>query len=92
MTSDREEAFLARLYTDDVFLDEFLRDPAGCARCAGLPESSVAKLVQADPDRIRLAARSFARKRTKTSCHSPRCGTKKITRCGLIAQWVDFSI
>lgn len=89
MTADREEAFLARLYTDEVFLDGFLQDPAGCARSAGLPESSVAKLAQVDPDRIRLAARSFARKRTKSSCQSR---AKKITRCGLIAQWVDFSI
>lgn len=57
------EAFLARLYADETARTRFLADPEGEAREAGFDEDAVRELAAIDPDDLRLAARSFARKR-----------------------------
>lgn len=58
------EAFLARLYTDGTLRNVFLAAPADTARRAGLDEADVQALVLIDRDGLRLAADSYAVKRT----------------------------
>jgi hypothetical protein len=57
------ERFLAALYTDPELQAKFLADPAGSARDAGLAPRDCAAVLRIDPTELRLAARSYARKR-----------------------------
>ncbi len=61
------EALLARLYTDAVLRAEFLADPAGVARRAGLDAHGVAAMEAIDRVGLELAAHSYARKRAAHS-------------------------
>lgn len=63
MSSPRLEAFLARLYTDEAALAQFLADPRAAALAAGLDVGEAAEFVAADRDGLVIAARSFAAKR-----------------------------
>jgi hypothetical protein len=57
------EQFLAALYTNDAFRQRFARDPRAAALSAGLSEEDARELAQVDLESLRLAARSYARKR-----------------------------
>ena len=57
------EAFLARLYTDEALLAEFMRDPESIARGAGLDEEGIRAMLAIDRDGLEMAAGSYARKR-----------------------------
>ncbi len=57
------ERFLAQLYTDDACRERFVRDPYGVAREAGFSEADALEIAQLDVESLRLAARSFSRKR-----------------------------
>jgi hypothetical protein len=59
------EVFLARLYVDAAARRDFLADPRGSARRAGLAEADVEALARLDPDDLELAARSFEAKRSR---------------------------
>jgi 2-hydroxychromene-2-carboxylate isomerase len=59
------EAFLARLYTDEVALAEFLRMPSETARAAGLNDVEVSALVGADHIGLVMAAASYRAKRER---------------------------
>jgi len=57
------EQFLAALYTDEAFRSRFIDDPRTTALAAGLPEEDADELARMDMESLRLAARSFAKKR-----------------------------
>jgi hypothetical protein len=59
------EQFLAALYTDDAFRARFIADPRTTALAAGLPEDDARELARMDMEALRLAARSFAKKRAR---------------------------
>jgi hypothetical protein len=59
------EAFLARLYTNEVALAEFLRMPSETARAAGLNDAEVSALVGADHVGLVMAAASYRAKRER---------------------------
>jgi hypothetical protein len=61
------EGFLARLYSDEATLAEFLRRPAEIARAAGLSDAEVLALEGADHVGLVMAARSFRAKRRQRS-------------------------
>ena len=63
MSSPALEGFLARLYTDESTLSEFLRRPAEIARAAGLSDAEVMALEGADHVGLVMAASSFRAKR-----------------------------
>jgi hypothetical protein len=63
MSSPRFEAFLARLYSDPVFLDEFLRAPERVAADSGLDPRERRAATAIDRAGLLLAARSYALKR-----------------------------
>ena len=63
MSSPALEEFLARLYTDEAALTEFLRTPADTAGAAGLSDVEAAALVTADHVGLVMAAASFRAKR-----------------------------
>ncbi len=63
MSSLLFEAFLARIYVDPHARAEFLSDPAGEARRAGLSEDECEALQRIDRVGLVLASRSFEKKR-----------------------------
>ena len=67
MSSPRLEALLARLYTDERALAQFLAHPRGAALAAGLDAADTAALAAAERDGLVMAARSFAAKRAGRS-------------------------
>ena len=71
MSSPAFEAFLARLYTDEALLAEFLKSPEQAARAAGLDDPLVAALLGVDRDALVMAARSFRAKREAQSRSAP---------------------
>ena len=73
MSEPALETFLAQLYTDAELRARFLSDPVSEAERAGLSPANAAAVRQIDPIQLRLAARSFARKRQKRAEHeAPR--------------------
>jgi hypothetical protein len=70
VSSPAFERFLARLYTDESTLAEFLRRPAEIARAAGLSDAEVMALEGADHVGLVMAARSFRAKRQQRRNHS----------------------
>ena len=69
MSSPTLEGFLARLYTDQSTLSEFLRRPAEIARAAGLSDAEVMALEGADHVGLVMAARSCHAKRQQRRNH-----------------------
>jgi hypothetical protein len=69
MSSPALEGFLARLYTDESTLAEFLRRPAEIARAAGLSDAEVLALDDADHVGLVMATRSFRAKRQRRTNH-----------------------
>ena len=69
MTTPAFEAFLARIYTDEIIRAAFLRNPIETARNAGLSEPECQALAAIDRKGLQMAADSFAAKRRKK--HSP---------------------
>jgi hypothetical protein len=65
MSSPALEEFLARLYTDEPALAEFLRMPAETARAAGLNNAEVSALVDSDHIGLVMAAASYRAKRER---------------------------
>lgn len=57
-------AFLAALYTDDALLQRFLCSPFETARAAGFTDDDARDLAAIDRENLKLAARSYLRKRT----------------------------
>jgi len=66
------EAFLARLYVDAATRIRFERDPEEEMRCAGLNAEERRSLLDVDPVGLKLAAKSFALKRSQTSLRRNR--------------------
>ena len=64
MSSPRFERFLAQLYVDREIRERFLADPKGVASGAGLSQSECAAVVSIDRVGLKMAAESFARKRS----------------------------
>ena len=60
------EQFLAALYTDEPFRQRFMRDPRATALGAGLSADDAEELARMDLEALRLAARSFEKKRIRT--------------------------
>lgn len=65
MSSLLFEAFLARIYVDPNARAEFLFDPIGKARRAGLSEDECDALQRIDRVGLELASRSFEKKRRR---------------------------
>lgn len=63
MSTARFEAFLARLYSDQAFLQSFMRDPETVAREAGLDEREQRAVAGIDRAGLLMAARSYESKR-----------------------------
>ncbi len=63
MSTPNLEAFLARLYTDEAFLQSFLANPAAVALSAALTKEETAEVLRINTADLQVAARSFARKR-----------------------------
>jgi hypothetical protein len=59
------EAFLARLYVEEDVRVRFLADPEGEALRAGLDQAQAAALARIDRTGLRMAAVSFAAKRSR---------------------------
>ena len=57
------EQFLAALYTDEAARARFIDDPYGMALSAGLSDDDAREVARIDLEALRLAARSFDRKR-----------------------------
>jgi len=69
MSSPRFEAFLARLYCDRDFLEEFMREPGRVTQEAGLVEREQQAAVAIDRAGLLMAARSFESKRHARMAH-----------------------
>jgi hypothetical protein len=65
------EQFLAALYTDDAFRERFFCDPGTTALAAGLSEDDADELARMDMEALRLAARSFEKKRAAKALTRP---------------------
>lgn len=65
MTTPAFEAFLAKLYVDGEARAQFLADPRGAARRAGLNQAECEALLAIDRTGLEMAAISFERKRGK---------------------------
>jgi hypothetical protein len=65
MSSPALEAFLARLYTDEPALAQFLRAPTEAARAAGLDDPEVSALANADHIGLAVAAASYRAKQER---------------------------
>jgi hypothetical protein len=61
------EQFLAALYTDELFRARFVSDPTRTAVAAGLSEDDARELAGMDMEALKLAARSFEKKRAHLS-------------------------
>jgi len=59
------EQFLAALYTDEAFRARFISDPRATALAAGLSEDDAREVARMDMEALRLAARSFEKKRRR---------------------------
>jgi hypothetical protein len=57
------EIFLARLYSNPLEAESFLRERAAYARAAGLPEEHLPHVMAIDDATLRFAAQSFEHKR-----------------------------
>ncbi|HEV8537114.1 MAG TPA: hypothetical protein VGR87_15525 [Candidatus Limnocylindria bacterium] len=77
MNDARIEAFLARLYVDDLARARFLRDPGGEAAAAGIGAADRARLGLIDRAGLELAALSFGRKRAG-KLHGRRTGARRL--------------
>jgi len=65
MSTPRFEEFLARLYTDRVFREQFLADRRGIASAVGLTEEQIASVIAIDAEGLILAAKGFEKKRAR---------------------------
>jgi len=65
MSSPLFEAFLAKIYVDAKARAEFLSDPLGEAARAGLSAEEQQALQSIDWDGLKLASRSFEKKRLR---------------------------
>jgi hypothetical protein len=63
MSSQRFEAFLARLYSEREFLDEFMRAPERATREMGLDAREEQAALTIDRAGLLMAARSYELKR-----------------------------
>ena len=63
MSSQRFEAFLARLYSEREFLDEFMRAPERATREMGLDAREQQAALAIDRPGLLMAARSYEMKR-----------------------------
>jgi len=63
MSSPALEAFLARLYTDETVLSQFLEEPRAVAAAAGLDAAAIVALCELDRDVLVMTARSYRAKR-----------------------------
>ena len=63
MSAQSVEILLARLYSDADFLRDFLVDPVGVARAAGLDPPEAAAMAAMDRTGLAMAAESYSRKR-----------------------------
>ena len=63
MSSQRFEAFLARLYSERAFLDEFMRSPERATREMGLDAREQQAALAIDRAGLLMAARSYELKR-----------------------------
>jgi hypothetical protein len=63
MSSQRFETFLARLYSEREFLDEFMRAPGRAARDMGLDAREEQAALAIDRAGLLMAARSYELKR-----------------------------
>jgi hypothetical protein len=63
MSSPRFEAFLARLYADEAFLERFLASPQEAATEAALDEREKEAAINIDRVGLIMAARSYRAKR-----------------------------
>jgi hypothetical protein len=63
MSSPRFEAFLARLYADEAFLERFLASPAEATTEAALDEREKSAATNIDRVGLVMAARSYRAKR-----------------------------
>lgn len=82
MSMPQLETFMARLYTDRPFLEEFLREPGIVARQAGLSAQETEALGNIDRVGLRMAVESFEKKREG---HRERKRPKKLR--GLISRF-----
>ena len=67
MSSPQLEAFLAKIYVDELARAEFLDDLRNAAARAGLTEPEIAALEKIDRVGLELTARSLSRKRQRGS-------------------------
>jgi hypothetical protein len=65
VTTPEFEAFLARLYVDEAFREEFRKGPRQAALRARLSHAECDALERIDWEGLELAARSFAAKRRR---------------------------
>jgi hypothetical protein len=63
MSAAAVETLLARLYADADFRRDFLLDPKGVARGAGLDPAEAAAIEAIDRTGLAMAAESYRRKR-----------------------------
>ena len=65
MSAARLEAFLAKIYVDEISRERFLADPRGEAAKIGLNEREIAALEKIDRAGLILTARSLQKKRRR---------------------------
>ncbi len=63
MSARSVEILLARLYSDESLLRQFLASPLATARSHGLSEDEAIAFASVDAADLQLAAHSYARKR-----------------------------
>jgi hypothetical protein len=86
MTTPAFEAFLARLFVNTEAREQFLADPRGEARRAGLGPEETEWAAQIDPVGLGFAARSFQHKNRKKMSVA-RTGVARIWWSRLRAAW-----
>jgi hypothetical protein len=90
MSSPHFEAFLARLYADEAFREQFLAAPENTARAFGLSPEEGAALAAIDLTGLELAARVFAKKLDYKAVYKRRQGWRTRWRRWWRDRWAEW--
>ncbi len=90
MSSPQFEAFLARLYADEAFREQFLSAPENTAHAFGLSPEECAALTAIDLTGLELAARVFAKKLDYKAEYRRRQGWRTRWRRWWRDRWAEW--
>jgi hypothetical protein len=77
MSAPRLEAFLAKIYVDEIARERFLANPRAEAADAGLDEHEIEALERIDRVGLLLTARSLRKKRQQIDSSTARASKRR---------------